>query len=180
MSLEPSDSTNRAWVSEDEAHRLLARAAELDSHIGATLSVDQLRDIAAEAGIGPDAFEMALRELDARRRAGAEHERSANVGRRATNHRLVERLTRHRAVAAVAIFVGAALATPGDLIWTTLIVSAPAYALYELGIAVARSRISRSGSPPASPANDAGGSPRNRPPLPPASRTTRSLLLRTS
>ena len=50
-------------LSEDAAHRLLARAVELDAHRVSQVSIAQLREIAREAGIAPDAFEDALAEL---------------------------------------------------------------------------------------------------------------------
>ena len=50
------------FLSEDAAHRLLARAVELDTHRAGSLSVEQLRDVARDAGISPGAFEDALME----------------------------------------------------------------------------------------------------------------------
>ena len=47
-------------IPDDEARRLLKRAAELDSAQRGNLSVDQLRQAAREAGIRPDAFDSAL------------------------------------------------------------------------------------------------------------------------
>ena len=55
------------FLSEDAAHRLLARAVELDAHRAGTLSIEQLRDVARDAGISPRAFDDALAEA----RAGA-------------------------------------------------------------------------------------------------------------
>lgn len=52
-------------LSEDAAHRLLARAVELDAHRAGSLSIEQLRDVARDAGISPRAFEDALREARA-------------------------------------------------------------------------------------------------------------------
>lgn len=49
-------------LSEDVAHRLLARAIELDARRAASLSVNQLREVAEEAGISRNAFEEALLE----------------------------------------------------------------------------------------------------------------------
>jgi hypothetical protein len=50
-------------LSEDAAHRLLARAVELDAARGPTLTVAQLREVAREAGISAAAFDAAVREL---------------------------------------------------------------------------------------------------------------------
>ena len=60
-------STEHPWdhrrLSEAEAHRILARAAELDSQASPSdLSLAQLREIAVEAGISPDALTAALAE----------------------------------------------------------------------------------------------------------------------
>jgi hypothetical protein len=52
-------------LSEDEAHQVLARAAELDARRPATLSVEQLWASAAEAGISREAFTQATAELEA-------------------------------------------------------------------------------------------------------------------
>jgi hypothetical protein len=47
---------------EDAAHRLLARAVELDAAHGTELTIAQLRGAAREAGISETAFDSALRE----------------------------------------------------------------------------------------------------------------------
>ncbi|HEX6048473.1 MAG TPA: hypothetical protein VFZ21_04370, partial [Gemmatimonadaceae bacterium] len=60
-------------LSEDAAHRLLARAVELDAQHGSRVSVAQLREIAREAGIAPEAFDAALGEY---------HNRTAEPARR--------------------------------------------------------------------------------------------------
>ena len=52
-------------LSEDAAHRLLARAVELDAHRAGSLSIEQLRDVARDAGISSRAFEDALVEARA-------------------------------------------------------------------------------------------------------------------
>ncbi len=48
-------------LSDEEAHRLLARAAELDVGGASGLSVARLRQSAIDAGIAPAAFDAALR-----------------------------------------------------------------------------------------------------------------------
>jgi hypothetical protein len=48
---------------EDVAHRVLARAIELEASHGPSLTVAQLREIAREAGIPTHALDRALREL---------------------------------------------------------------------------------------------------------------------
>lgn len=55
-----SDATR---LPEDAAHRLLARAVELDASRGSDITIAQLRDAAAEAGISVAAFDAALAEL---------------------------------------------------------------------------------------------------------------------
>lgn len=49
-------------LSEDAAHRVLARAVELDARESDVVSLAQLREIAQEAGIAPEALERALAE----------------------------------------------------------------------------------------------------------------------
>ena len=49
-------------IAEDEAHRLIARAAELDLARAELVSLTQVRTAAVEAGISPAAFDEALRE----------------------------------------------------------------------------------------------------------------------
>jgi hypothetical protein len=50
-------------VSEEDAHRVLARAVELDARLAAQVSIARLREVAHEAGIAPAAFEAALSEF---------------------------------------------------------------------------------------------------------------------
>jgi hypothetical protein len=57
---------DRERLSSQAAERLLARAAELDSHQRSTAEVASLRAAAAEAGIHPEAFDAALAEMRAR------------------------------------------------------------------------------------------------------------------
>ncbi len=52
-------------VSEEDAHELLVRAAELDARLPATLSLHELWNSAAQAGISREAFEQATVELQA-------------------------------------------------------------------------------------------------------------------
>jgi hypothetical protein len=52
-------------LSEDAAHTLLARAIELDRSRGSETTVADLRDVANEAGISGEAFDLALGELNA-------------------------------------------------------------------------------------------------------------------
>lgn len=51
-----------ARLPEDAAHRLLARAVELDATRGTELTIAQLREAAREAGISNVAFDSALKE----------------------------------------------------------------------------------------------------------------------
>jgi hypothetical protein len=50
-------------LSEDAAHRLIARAIELDARRAEEVSIAQLREVAQEAGISLQAFEEALHEV---------------------------------------------------------------------------------------------------------------------
>lgn len=54
-------------ISEVEAHRLLARAAELDARLGASVDAAQIRSAALEAGISEEAVAQASAELEAGR-----------------------------------------------------------------------------------------------------------------
>jgi hypothetical protein len=59
---EPPESHVR--MSDDAAHRILARAIELERTGGPETTVAQLRDVAREAGISMTAFDSALREAE--------------------------------------------------------------------------------------------------------------------
>jgi len=52
-------------LSEVEAHRLLARAAELDARLDSSVSAEQLISAAVEAGISEEAVAQAAAELEA-------------------------------------------------------------------------------------------------------------------
>jgi len=54
-----------------------------------------------------------------------------------------ERLARYRRVALFGSVVVGALLTPGDLVWTTIAMAAPLYALYEVGIIAGRRIVPR-------------------------------------
>jgi hypothetical protein len=49
---------NGEWLSEDDAHRVLARAVELDSRAMTDVSLAQLREVAIEAGIALPIFAL--------------------------------------------------------------------------------------------------------------------------
>jgi len=70
MTDEHTSESELARLSEDTAHRLLARAIELDQSRGSETTVTELRDIAREAGISTQAFDAAFRELSAQTHAG--------------------------------------------------------------------------------------------------------------
>jgi hypothetical protein len=112
-------------ISEDEAHRVLARAVELDARAMSDVSVEQLRAVAAEAGIAPEALDRALHELRAGRLSG--------VHRATSRRRVLARQLRHfRRHAALAIAIAVAAATPGDIFLLNALYALPLYALYEL------------------------------------------------
>ena len=54
---------------DEEARRLLARASEIESAQSSQLSLAELREVAWEAGIAPNAFEQAVVELRQRQPA---------------------------------------------------------------------------------------------------------------
>lgn len=88
-----SDATR---LPEDAAHRLLARAVEPDASRGSEITIAQLREAAAEAGISVAAFDAALAELQL---TGAR----TNYSRGATGRGLMDRFrawTRGDALAA--------------------------------------------------------------------------------
>ena len=64
MSTERKHTADSRKVPDEEARRLLARAAEIESAQSTELSLSQLREAALEAGIAPNAFEQAVVEFD--------------------------------------------------------------------------------------------------------------------
>ena len=65
MTHEPSSDAKQMRLSEDSAHRLLARAIELDQSRGSETTLVELRDVALEAGISAQAFDAAFHEFRA-------------------------------------------------------------------------------------------------------------------
>ena len=63
---EHDQASNAERLPESEANRLLTRASEIEAARGTDLSVDELREVARQAGIAPSAFDEALSELRAR------------------------------------------------------------------------------------------------------------------
>lgn len=148
MPLDPDRNANSEWLSEEEAHRILARAVELDSRDMSDVSLSQLREVAKEAGIGSNALEHALNEL----RQGASPRVSSigahtTVDRRQASHPLSFHLSRFRTYAAFFILVTVATITPGDTVVPLLSYSVPLCALYELLIIVVRAKEGRGGKP---------------------------------
>jgi hypothetical protein len=50
-------------IPEEVAHRILARAAEIEARDGASVPLARVREVASEAGIAPAAVERAMREV---------------------------------------------------------------------------------------------------------------------
>lgn len=75
-------------ITDDDARKILARAAEIDRHQSQLSSIDSVRAAAEEAGISPSAFDAAVRELD----------ETASPARAVTRRRVI--------VGAVAVAVG--------------------------------------------------------------------------
>jgi hypothetical protein len=162
MPIDPTDSPEMGWVSdemgwvsEDDAHRLLARAVELDARDTSDVSVAQLRDVAAEAGIAPQAFERALQEF---RDSAFPHRRadSSRIGVQIARVRAIyeglssrdsRQLAKYRRHAMVACLAAAVVVTPGDLVVTSVVLAAPLYAFYETQILFGRWRERRDGRP---------------------------------
>jgi hypothetical protein len=130
------------WLSDDDARRLIARAAELDALQRSSVSVEELRTVAQEAGISAEAFGRALKEL----KSGAL--RSPSVGQA-----VAARLAQFRRPAAVASLAGAALVTPGDVIPLTMAAALVGYGIFEGVIRV----LGWAGAPPAPPAAPSPG-----------------------
>ena len=107
-------------VSEEDAHRLLARAAELDARDTASMSLAQLRDVAREAGIAPEPFDRALAELKA-----------GTLGPGTVGQAVAARLATYRRQASLLAWVGAALITPGDIVFQTGLIALAQYGAYE-------------------------------------------------
>ena len=57
----PSDQPPRR-IREEDVHKLIARAIELDRQNADGLTLEQVRHVAAESGISSEAFETALQE----------------------------------------------------------------------------------------------------------------------
>jgi hypothetical protein len=157
--------TSAAWLSEEDAHRVLARAVELDARQLSDVSLTQLQEVASEAGIGSAALEQALREL------------AAGKLERSLTRPLSERLAHFRRHAASLILIAVAAATPGDLFVPMVVFSLPLIGLYELGIRVARA-AERRGPPRAPKATNTQRSEREMERAKPSDHITRSLMLR--
>ncbi len=105
-------------LSEETAHRILARAVELDERNEELISLAQLREVAAEAGISAEALERALREVQA-----AQPNETARSLRRWQAVAL--RTPRRRLIAAIIAFAAAAVLTPGDVVVQTALWALP-------------------------------------------------------
>lgn len=57
------DHEDESAVPEDVAHRILARAAEIEAREGPSVPLSRLRDVAREAGIAPSAMDRAVHEI---------------------------------------------------------------------------------------------------------------------
>jgi hypothetical protein len=77
MTKDPGSPDDAAPLSEETAHRVLARAVELDVRHASEVPLARLREIAREAGIGDRAFELALREIGETMPVRANEERGA-------------------------------------------------------------------------------------------------------
>ena len=120
MASDQKDAPDATRISEEEAHRLLARAAELDARSAASVPLSQLRDVAREAGIAPEAFERALTEL-----------RAGTLGPRTVGQAVSARLARYRRHAVLLAWVAGSFITPGDLVFQTGLVALALYGAYE-------------------------------------------------
>jgi hypothetical protein len=127
-------------LSEDQAHRILARAVELDARNEELISFAQLRAVAAEAGISAEALEQAVQEVH----AGHLHQ----TVRPLRQWRLVaQRLMRNRLLAVIIAVAAAAVLTPGDVVVQTALLALQIYGAYELSHALIGRRAKRDGPP---------------------------------
>jgi hypothetical protein len=63
--MNPNDKSQDRLIDERTAEKLLRQAAELDAERGASMTIDQLRQAAEEAGISREAFDVALSRMPA-------------------------------------------------------------------------------------------------------------------
>lgn len=140
MTSDPSRIPGDEQLSEEDAHRVLARAVELDARDSSALSINQLREVAIEAGISVSALEQALAELKENTAAASVPQSRALSSSEASPQHLPlsQRLIRYRRYAAAVCFVVAATITPGDILTETILCAAPLYGAYELAIALVR------------------------------------------
>ena len=80
----PRSQRQRDVLTDQVAHRILARAAELDAAQKAAVDVANLRAAAVEAGISPSAFDSALDEVQ-----GGQHRPATPPRRRRTRIRML-------------------------------------------------------------------------------------------
>ncbi|HKV74862.1 MAG TPA: hypothetical protein VJN95_10120 [Gemmatimonadales bacterium] len=146
MPAETPESPERKTLSEAEARRLLARAAELDARHASDHPLARLREVAIEAGIAESAFDRALQEFEVRDRSAL----SSNEGdspsrdrsgeqafptRRAGAWQLLARFRGHVIVAGLLV---AALARPADAVARSLVIAAVVVGLFELALRLHR------------------------------------------
>ena len=115
---------DKEWLSEEEAHRLLARAADLDARGMPSIWLDQLRAAAKEAWISPESFARALTDL-----------RAGKLEPPTVGQSLSARLVRYRRHAFLASWVLASFATRGDIVSVTLELCLAMFGAYE-GVAL--------------------------------------------
>ena len=143
MKREPGNPGREPKLSEKEAHRLLARAVELDAEQETVISLSDLREAAGEAGIARDAFEQALVEF-----------RAGELEPLTVGQQLSMKLAALRRVGAVLSFVSAAAVTPGDSLVWSFVGGLGLYGAYEGAIALAR--LLGRNAPPRVPPGAAG------------------------
>jgi hypothetical protein len=66
VSAERNQTGDARKLPDEEARRLLALATQIESAQSTELSISELREVALEAGIAPNAFEQAVVELETR------------------------------------------------------------------------------------------------------------------
>jgi hypothetical protein len=144
MRQQDTHDADAAWISEEDARKLLARAAELDAHGPVSIRLAQLRASASEAGISHEAFSRALVDL-----------RAGNLEPRTVGRAVASRLARYRRPAFALAYLAAAFITPGDFILPTVILTLALFGAYEGFLLLAR-WFGRQPGPPRPPAIEVG------------------------
>jgi len=135
MTNDQDNPSREPMLSEDDARRVLARAAELDAQESQFISESSLRQVAGEARLDPQSVDRALADL-----------RAGRLVPNTRGRQLLDRIGAWRRPIYLALYMAAAFATPGDAIATTIVVTLALVGLFESSLRALRSL----GGPPRS------------------------------